>query len=87
MTGLLFLLPLRNYEQWQQHNVSINDSTASDSRLLFMEWEKFVRKQEYAELVFSCVLSVIEIPVLILTLIALCFIIKTQPAVSVLLVI
>ncbi|XP_058622596.1 mas-related G-protein coupled receptor member A5-like [Onychostoma macrolepis] len=66
-----------------QHNTSINDSTASESRLLlFWELFKLISKQD-AELVFVRVLSVIEIPVMILTLIGLCFIIKSRPAASV----
>ncbi len=59
-----------------QHNISINDSTVSDK---LME----LSKQDYAELVFIRVLSVIEIPVMILTLIGLCFIVKSRPAASV----
>ncbi len=66
-----------------QRNISINDSTASDDDLLFRELMKFMRKQKYADLVFIRVLSVIEIPVMILTLIALCFLIKFRPAASV----
>ncbi len=40
-------------------------------------------KQDYAERVFIWIVSVIEIPVMILTLIALCFLIKSRPAASV----
>ncbi len=68
-------------KQW--HNISINGSTASDYHLFLKEWRKFIRKQEYAEPVFIWIVSVIEIPVMILTLIALCFIIKSRPAASV----
>ncbi|XP_058627115.1 ovarian cancer G-protein coupled receptor 1-like [Onychostoma macrolepis] len=64
-----------------QHNTSINDSTASDSHLLL--FKELTEKQLYAESVFIRVLSVIEIPVMILTLIGLCFIIKSRPAASV----
>ncbi len=66
-----------------QHSISINDSTASDDDLLFMELMEFESKQDYVELVFIRVVSVVEIPVMILTLIALCFIIKSRPAASV----
>ncbi|XP_058628890.1 ovarian cancer G-protein coupled receptor 1-like [Onychostoma macrolepis] len=62
-----------------QHNISINDSTASDHDLL----QHGTWKSDYAELVFIRVLSVVEIPVMILTLIGLCFIIKSRHAVSV----
>ncbi len=37
-------------------------------------------KKDYADSVFVCVLSVVEIPGMILTLIALCFLIKSRPA-------
>ncbi len=66
-----------------QHNISINGSTAADDDLFDMEWRKFRRKQDYAEPVFIWIVSVIEIPVMILTLIGLCFIIKSRPAASV----
>ncbi|XP_058627774.1 mas-related G-protein coupled receptor member A5-like [Onychostoma macrolepis] len=62
-----------------QHNISINDSTASDDDLLM----EFISKYYYAERVFIWILSVVEIPVMILTLIGLCFIIKSRPAASV----
>ncbi|XP_058627629.1 mas-related G-protein coupled receptor member A5-like [Onychostoma macrolepis] len=58
----------------EQHNISIGINE---------EWENFLRKQDYAYFVFVSVLSVVEIPVMILTLIALCFIIKSRPAASV----
>ncbi|XP_058627118.1 ovarian cancer G-protein coupled receptor 1-like [Onychostoma macrolepis] len=61
-----------------QHNISINGSTASNE-----EWRKLIWKQYYAQLVFVRVLSVIEIPIMILTLIALCFLVKSRPAASV----
>ncbi len=66
-----------------QHNTSINNSTGSHYNLFDTECRKFIRKQEYAEPVFIWIVSVIEIPVMILTLIALCFIIKSRPAASV----
>ncbi len=64
-----------------QHNTSINDSTGSHE-FSQREWRKFLRKLPYAEFVYVCVLSVIEIPVMILTLIALCSLIKSRPAAS-----
>ncbi|XP_058627112.1 mas-related G-protein coupled receptor member A5-like [Onychostoma macrolepis] len=66
-----------------QHNISINGSTASDDDLRYWELRKLQMKKDYAELLFVSVLSVVEIPIMILTLIALCFIIKSRPAVSV----
>ncbi len=64
-----------------QRNISFNGSTAAVD-LFDMEWRKFRRKQDYAEPVFIWIVSVIEFPVMILTLIALCFI-KSRPAASV----
>ncbi len=66
-----------------QHSISINGSTAADDDLFDMEWRKFRRKQDYAEPVFIWIVSVIEIPIMILTLIGLRFIIKSWPAASV----
>uniref|UniRef100_A0A9J7Y1Y1 G-protein coupled receptors family 1 profile domain-containing protein n=2 Tax=Cyprinus carpio carpio TaxID=630221 RepID=A0A9J7Y1Y1_CYPCA len=61
-----------------QHNISINDSTGSD-----YDWSTFFWKQSYAKSAFVWFLSVVEIPVMILTLIALCFLVKSRPAASV----
>ncbi|XP_043085165.1 lysophosphatidic acid receptor 6-like [Puntigrus tetrazona] len=69
-----------------QLNISINDSAASDEDLLFRKWmelENILFQECYPELVYIRVLSVIEISAMILTLIALCFIIKSRPAASV----
>ncbi|XP_043085054.1 mas-related G-protein coupled receptor member A5-like [Puntigrus tetrazona] len=63
----------------EQQNISINDLTESD----YSEWGLFVWKQADAERIFVWILSVIEIPVMILTLIALCFLVKSRPAASV----
>ncbi len=70
-------------ETMAQRNISINDSTGSHYDLFLKEWGKLIWTQNYAESVFVWVLSVVEIPVMILTLIALCFIIKSRPAASV----
>ncbi|XP_043085171.1 type-1 angiotensin II receptor-like [Puntigrus tetrazona] len=69
-----------------QLNISINDSAASDDDLLFrnlMELQSTHFMEGYPELIYIRVLSVIEILVMILTLIALCFIIKSRPAAAV----
>ncbi|XP_043085138.1 proto-oncogene Mas-like [Puntigrus tetrazona] len=65
-----------------QHNISINDSTGSDYDH-FSKRRDLYRKKDAANVVFVWILSVIEIPVMILTLIALCFLVKSRPAASV----
>uniref|UniRef100_A0A672M4C5 G-protein coupled receptors family 1 profile domain-containing protein n=1 Tax=Sinocyclocheilus grahami TaxID=75366 RepID=A0A672M4C5_SINGR len=67
-----------------QHNISINNSTESDyiSNSTGSDYSH-IWKVYNAQFPFIWVISVIEIPIMILTLIALCFLIKSHRAASV----